>query len=150
MRQLSKSIHFFSSAMLFVSLSSCSFSIESFIRNFSTDPLTVVIHIPSKISLQTTSIPFTSKILKIHKNAYKSLNDSLRITRIDNTSISFIVPGNSTALLWPALSVHLDSLYFATAILKQGNFSDTVRLDSKEKLKSAFQTVYYDFKSQTK
>ena len=61
-----------------------------------------------------------------------------------------IVPGNSTALLWPALSVHLDSLYFATAILKQGNFSDTVRLDSKEKLKSAFQTVYYDFKSQTK
>jgi hypothetical protein len=96
--------------------------------------------------LQINSIPFDNQILTIRKKTIKLLNDSISINKIDSSSYSFVVPGNSTAELWPLLSVHFDSLNFVRAIVKQGTFSDTLKLDSKEKLKSAFQTVYYDFK----
>jgi hypothetical protein len=120
--------------------------IASFIRNFSNESLTVVIKFPTDIHLQTNSIPFDNHILTIRKKTIKLLNDSITIKKIDSSSYSFVIPGSSTAELWPLLSVHFDSLNFVTAIVKQGKFSDTFRLDSKEKLKSAFQTVYYDFK----
>ena len=150
MRMPYKISFFFIAVLLLAVLNSCSFGIASFIRNFSNDPLTVVIKFPSDINLQINSIPFDNQILAIRKKTIKFLNDSLIINKIDHSSFSFVVPGNSTAVLWPALSVHFDSLNFVSAIVRQGTFSDTLKLDSKKKLKSAFQTVYYDFKRQIK
>jgi len=150
MKQFSKISSFFSLAILLALLNSCSFSIMSYIRNFSSDPLIVEIKILSQTSLKAIHIPYTDQVLKIRKKTYKSLKDSLSVNRIDSTSISFVIPGNSTALLWPPVYVHSGDLHFLSAITRQGSFSDTIKMDSKEKLKSAYQTVYYDFKPQPK
>jgi hypothetical protein len=125
---------------------SCSLSIMTYIRNLSQSPLTVILQYPSRGMSENASISFSNKIVEINKETYKILKDSLQVKRIDSLSISFIVPGNSTAQLWPGISTNSPDVNLFKAIVTQNEFSDTIILTSTGKLKMKSNTIgYYDF-----
>jgi hypothetical protein len=118
--------------LISLGLNSCTFIIQSFLRNFSDNSLTVSIDCRSCETLGKGEnyMLFNQEILEINRRTYQKTNQKIDVEIIDN-QLSFIMPPKSTVYLRPFFwtsTQNTDTFRIKGIIRENGMVADTLEL----------------------